>query len=304
MLRVGIVGVGRWGQCVAKKLSGMLVDDVPVQVVAHCRMGSDPIPNLGRLVSLSELVYGSDVDVVIATAPPVTTLLAAVGAMKAQKPVLVTKPFLAPADVVGLKSPLVVDFVRLWSPCWKMLKSAVAEKVVAGCKVASVDIRFGGQGRGMGPVRLFPSIFDYGPHVFAFLYDLFGTSAVWAPGKVRLDDVRDGRQVYTVDGNFGGASLSLVTGNGVDTGMKHVRVTMSDESFFCYMDDGKVCAHVGSVTGSTKPVHVEWNHDPLGIMLANFLLDARLGVIDERTLTYSRLGLAACNEIAKAGVAG
>lgn len=298
-MRIGIVGVGPWGAKVADKVAGMMVDDWQVRVVAHSRKGTEPVRRFGRLMSTMDLVHSDHVDVVIATAPPGVTLLAAVAAMKLEKPILVSKPFIL-TDEIKLKSPLMVDFVRLWSPCWKMLKKGFTDRVASGGKPVSVEVRFGGK----GPVRAFPSIYDYGIHVFAFLYDLFGMTNPFVLNKVQLDDGFVGGQVYTFGGTMGDVAISCVTGNGLDGLVRHFRVIMDDGSFFCYMEDRTVCAFVGPGMSGSKEIHVEWRHDPLGLMLANFLLDCRLGVIDESTVNYSRLGMAACTVVQEASVSG
>lgn len=250
-------------------------------------------------MSAVELTTSESVDAVIIAAPPVPTLLAASAAIGAGKAVLATKPFLY-TKIEPLRSPLYVDFVRLWSPCWKSLKQGMKDHIAAGLRPVSVEVRFGG----CGPIRKFPSIYDYGPHVFAFLYDLFGTDEKFQVGKVMLDDGVSGGTVYTFDGKMGDVGVNVVVGNGLDTLVRHFRVIMNDGSFFCYMEENMTCAFVGPGTLNTKEFHVEWKHDPMAVMLSNFLLDARLGVVDGRSYTYSRLGMEALNLIEEASVAG
>lgn len=293
------MGVGQWGSRLADKVSKLTVDNRMVSVVAHARDTEDPITRFGTLMSVADLISSDAVDAVIIAAPPTATLLAAAGAIERGKAVLATKPFLYTKDD-PLRSPLYVDLVRLWSPCWRFLKIGMKDHLAKGFRPVGVEVRFGGR----GPIRKFQSIYDYGPHIFAFLYDLFGTDEKFQLDKVMLDEGVSGGSVYTFSGKMGDVLVNAVTGNGLDTMVRHFRVIMNDGSFFCYMEEIATCAFVGPGTENTKEFHVEWKHDPMSVMLANFLLDVRLGVIDERSYTYSRLGMKVLDQIQEASVAG
>ncbi len=180
-VRLGVIGVGRWGQICLRALSGITTARVvavastnpqtAALVPAECQIFSD----WRQLIGLAGL-EGAGLEGVVITTPPASHAAIAALAIESGLPVFMEKPLtlsLADANLLrGLAEAhgarvFFTDHVHLFSPAFRHLKTLVAE---AG-PILAVE----GLAGNHGPYRQDTSVlWDWGPHDVAMLIDLFG----------------------------------------------------------------------------------------------------------------------------------
>lgn len=272
-IRVGLVGVGRWGKTLGHAFMRCGAD-----VVAYDRRTDDLAEGFGRRQpwrtmlpeSIKEILEvdrsGGDplprkteelVDVIVSAADPSTTAEVAEAALDSWTPAFITKPLLKDPRTAsndgfnifdGQAAPYMVDFWRLWSPSWRMLKTSIEneppEKVVINLY-------------GDGPVRSYSGAHDYGPHVFAFLQNLFQE---WRVETYQVSTASDARCLVSMQGRGsikkGGAETQFVSsfgngGNGVSD--RRVAVTFADKTRLLWIEDSQFINFIGRSMESREP---------------------------------------------------
>jgi predicted dehydrogenase len=187
VVRLGLVGVGRWGRNYLRTIAGL--DGVQLAAVASRN------PNTAALVlpdcrvenEWQALIAAKDVDAIIVVTPPATHAAIVVAALQAAKPVLVEKPLAqSRADAQLIRSSLgdgtaivMVDHIHLFHPAFRALQR---EAAVLG-PIRSINSAAGNR----GPYRPdVPTLWDWAPHDLAMLLTLVPGPAV-PKGAVRLD---------------------------------------------------------------------------------------------------------------------
>ena len=168
-MKIGLVGVGPWGQTLARK-----VKEAGHEILFHDR-GHKTIPTtgLGEFLPWNEMAGW--VDAMVVAAPPDITLRAARYAAEKGKAVLATKPFLGAAQIleeVEIKAPFLVDYVHLRSPLFGRLCDHVEDKMGRATPISAEAAFFGD-----GPERRFDGLFDYGPHALSCMFDVLQAQA-------------------------------------------------------------------------------------------------------------------------------
>jgi predicted dehydrogenase len=94
LLRLGLIGAGRWGQVYARTIGGLAHEGLRLSMLArHRHDPPDWLPTDCRFTDdWRTLVAADDVDAVIVSTPPSLHAEMAIAAMKVGKPVLIEKP--------------------------------------------------------------------------------------------------------------------------------------------------------------------------------------------------------------------
>ncbi len=263
-IRVGLVGVGRWGRTLASAATSC-----GAVVVAHCRDNPVPAPGLGRLAEWRDLVEKKEVDALFLAAPPGPTTEIALRCAAEGFPVLATKPVVVASPLTHV-APLYIDYVRLWSRCYRALK-AYAESSEG---VIDVQVEMFGQ----GPYRNFPGWLDYGPHSLAFVHDLLGLDPMVIRSVRKMQTVGDGEMI-DVFGSLGPAEVFLRAGNGAPSGSRKLRVTTleCEELIYDEQPEGTTFS-IDGVVVCTAP-----KGDDIKSFVRNFLEDVETGFINRTT---------------------
>jgi predicted dehydrogenase len=179
LVRLGVIGAGRWGRICLKTLANM----AHIQVAAVASGNAETavlMPEGCRLVSdWREMMGSGDIDGVVIATPPATHAAIATAAMAAGLAVFVEKPLTLSADEArGLRAQAAAcgtkvfftDHIHLFNPAYRRLKQ-LAHGITAITGLAGNH----------GPYRDDASVlWDWGPHDVAMILDLMGT----APDKV------------------------------------------------------------------------------------------------------------------------
>jgi predicted dehydrogenase len=272
--RIGLVGVGPWGQTLARKLR-----DQGAQIVAHAR-GSDARDapdDLGvRAPSARDLILTGTMDaVVIATASPNDNAALTALAQSARLPVLCAKPLgfveqgPSPAWGAGvspLRAPFMMDFVHLYAPAFRVFRH------LARClQPTYFAITF----VGYAPPRATCSILrDYVPHALPMLLEC--TDGDLTVQKVDATTM-GARGTYTLHGRVGKALFTFTVGNQHKMPLRKITALVpafgQAESKGLLLEYEEVvdgadrlgCLRVGGVCIMLAP------HDPLDVLVRAFL---------------------------------
>lgn len=258
-MKVGLVGVGRWGMTLARKLK-----ELGHEIPFYDRLQSNvPVEGLGE--RLQWTVMRKEVDaMVIAATPPITSDVALVCAMNGI-PVLATKPLLH-ADEILVKrkqAPFTVDFVHLHSPIMMALYD-----LVDGLKKRRVYVdKVSSQFYGGGPVRPLTSLYDYGPHAISAILELTASKDISVhKAKMDVKGVEKDREIWTATGFADDVEVEIIAGNGADEERCRLDVTFSDGSQARYEETYPKAY----LTVNGKTVERTEAHDPLKALLQEF----------------------------------
>jgi predicted dehydrogenase len=206
-LRTGLIGVGPWGQKLADAFKAC---GHPITDYSRNPKSPDTLELGRRWNDWRHLV--ASVDVIVSAATPAVTYDVLGECLQRNKPALLTKPlYLNAMPEQTLVAPIMVDYVRLFSPYYRQIKRAASTRVIK-----SIDAVFCGD----GPVRGFPGLYDYGPHVFAWIFDLAMHQRNFPYQQIELTRVEvmtgtsAAKKNYLITGKLGSISLNLRFGNG------------------------------------------------------------------------------------------
>jgi len=209
-VRLGLVGVGRWGRILASKFQ-----ELGAAVACHDRGNGDaPTQGLGQRVAWRDML--GQVDAVVLAAPPSINFEVALRAAERGLPIFCTKPVgLTAGQARQLrdvrKAPFIVDYVHSRSRIFQRMK-----RVLSGTEPTDVSISMYGD----GPERAFPPLWDYGPHALSILFALYPN----IPFEIGSATTRrnGNRARHYVGGMVRGARVSLVFGNNSSETMRRV----------------------------------------------------------------------------------
>lgn len=276
-LRLGFVGVGRWGQKLATAFRAC-----GAEIVAHSRNdksafgyvldncgGGPSLPGFGLLRhDWREMLEDKHIDAIIAVAPPEITTEVALACAAAGKPVMATKPLFDHPETI--RSVFYVDFWRLWAQSREL---SLIFRANFPQRPLVIELH------GSGPFRDFPGMFDWGPHVVAQLLDTFRNGEP-VYDQVGKDTNEAGGELFTVNGRVGDREFTLVFGNG---SAKPTRQMMAGNIY--------VGIEEGTMIGTEEKSAV------LQRFCQSFLNDISEGFVDTRLLELSRRGMAELRKI-------
>ncbi len=182
-VRIGLIGLGRWGQVYVRALAAL---------PSRCRLTHVGTRHPERLKGLGAAgatvvpdwadVIQAECDAVIVATPPQTHAALLEACLEAGKPCIIEKPLcldLAAAErlhrrVAASRVPVLVDHTQLFSPSYGAVKEALAREGEPIRVVWS-------EGMALGPFRDdVPALWDWAPHDVSLCLDLFGQ----APSQV------------------------------------------------------------------------------------------------------------------------
>lgn len=269
MVRLGLIGVGRWGRRFAETVvrRQMASPDAEITCFARAGDGKDVVIAGATQHRWEELIDRRLCDGLIVATPPDSHVAIASRAVSAGIPVLVEKPLALSADAFtplldamneAPRVPVVVDHVHLWAPAYRALKELLREE---GREVTLVE----STGCGVGPVRDYSSLHDYGPHDLALCFDLVGAAGGYQLESARRIQTATG-ELFELQLHTRGTTLRITTGNG-GTEKQRRLVVHSPPRTFVY-DDVRPAGEKLIVDGT--PVTVD-GRLPLDVVLDEFV---------------------------------
>jgi predicted dehydrogenase len=272
MIRLGLVGVGSWGQRYIATVARR--DDCRIVSFARSTAAGDvAIPGATQVASWRALVdraRGDELDAIVVATTPENQAEVAAEAVAAGVPAIVEKPLglsraAAERVLTSVRAsdgapPVVVNYAQLYTPGHRALRSLVSE---AGAPVVSIA----SEGSNRGPFRRFSSLYDYGPHDLSLCLDLLGAGSAFRLEKVATRPGVDGGELFDAEFVLGPARVVMRVGNGATAKARRFSVTLSGGRTLTH--DG--LAEPGSMlVDDAKPVRVDATL-PLDVMLSEFL---------------------------------
>ena len=275
-LRLGFVGTGKWGRKLAESFRAcgaeILAYDrkwfMPADATGKTR--DDP-PGFGSFMPWRDQLTDKSIDAIVAVAPPEITTQVAMACAAAGKAVMATKPLFDHPE--RITAPFYVDFWRLWSGAHQDAKGSG--------ECVSIVLK------GSGPVRSFPGMFDYGPHVVAAALDIAAGRSVRLVDSNRMHsetgEVYAGQWMIGGELARGGTLVDGEFGNGADEGVRSVSIHGGD-----YID-----------TQHETPTHIgrQSKDEILQAFARSFCQDVHEGFPDTKLLHYSREGMRLLREL-------
>lgn len=219
-VRLGLVGAGAWGRNYLRTASS----SSDVQVSCVCRASASPVDGFSEIPvtdDMGQMIRACDA--VVVASPPASHETAVMRAIAAGKPVLLEKPAALSATAVErmllasekARVPILVGHIHLFSPAFVHLRDLVAA--------------WGGPKRVLttagnaGPLRDYPSLYDWGPHDVSMCLSLFGR----APDDIEAmrHAHEDGGTVDVLTLGFGESRATLRFGNGMSRRVRRFGIT-------------------------------------------------------------------------------
>lgn len=276
MIRLGLIGVGPWANRYAETVR--LLIDPPASIVAYARQKAEDVPWLpyAKRVTPDEIFDPNlHVEALIVACEPVAATRYAIKALELGIPAIVEKPvttstraaFEIMAKATVSRSWVRVGYTHLHAPAYQALCVAlVHECQKKGDSIAKIE----SSGAGPGPQRSYSSLWDYGPHDAAMLFDLVeltGELSSFRLNKVERDLTADGGQKWLVEALVGNNILaSISVSNASATKVRQLTVTTKKGRVLTY-DDRRAAGAKFIIDG--KPQQI-MDRGPLTCMLESF----------------------------------
>jgi predicted dehydrogenase len=236
IVRLGLVGAGRWGFRIAETLRSL----PGVELAA---ISSRHAPSFDRGGALwferwQDLVGSGRCDGVVVASSPDTHVAIALGALDAGLAVMIEKPLalsLAEArrlanDVASRVAPAVVlvDHIHLFARAYEAMKSRLRSPVT--------EIR--SYGCSFEPWRPYSSLFDYGPHDVSMVLDLAGRGADRTSCRLLHAIEREGQthELFEIAMTLGDVHATSVVGNGAARKERLLEVSCANGDRLVYDD--------------------------------------------------------------------
>ena len=232
MIRLGLVGVGSWGQRYVATV--LRRDDCRIVSFARSSGTSEvAIPGAKQVASseaLLELARDGELDALIVSTTPDHQAEVAAAAVAAGVPAVVEKPLgssradaervLESVRVSKSAPPLVVNYVQLYTPGYRTLRALVERANTPLVSIAS-------EGSNRGAFRSFSSLYDYGPHDLSLSLDLVGTNAPFRLEKATKRPGAGGGELFDAEFVLGDTRVSMRVGNGATAKTRRFSVTLA-----------------------------------------------------------------------------
>jgi predicted dehydrogenase len=225
--RLGLVGAGGWGKRYLETIARR----------QDCRVTAVARQSGARWQDLLARAQQRELDgLIVATTPENQAEVAE--ATAGTVPLLVEKPLGLSASVasrllaswraVPTPAPVLVNFIHLWAPAYRALKSLVggAHNVSS---IASV-------GCSRGPIRPWSSLFDYGPHDAALCLDLLELAPCEVTSVRRAVGEEPQTELHDVQVRMGAADVHITVGNGAPRKRRWMQVVLRDGRTLVYDD--------------------------------------------------------------------
>lgn len=275
MIRLGLIGLGSWGQRYVDRV-GRRSDCSIRAVVRSARVSASTVAGAETIADwqgLVQLAAAGGLDGIIAATQPDHQADVALACAHEGVPLLVEKPLgltsraalavLQAFETSASKPPILVDYIHLWAPAFVALREHVRE-ASAESAIATIASR----GWSHGPFRSFSPVFDYGAHDLAMILTLIGLDApINSTSHHRLAVEAAGGELHEFHFSLGPVSVRMQVGNGASTKARLLAVRLLDGREWVY-DDQR--AHPGKLEYDGRPIPVE-TIGPLDRVIEDFV---------------------------------
>jgi len=281
VLRLGLIGAGRWAKNYIRTIAG-LTDAKLVRVARSRNLRDDlPIHDVEITTDWRRVAEAHDLDAVIIATPPNTHAELALATIAAGHPVLVEKPLTMNHDeaktILDLAEQrnclVMVEHTHLFNPAFRMLKALCA----AERNIKVIDSIAGNWGVFRRDVTV---LWDWGSHDVAMCLELLHEKPTHVAARLLEErEVPEGvGQSYALELTFRrGVKAKIAISNILDKKQRSFTVHISDGSFV-YNDLAlnKLIRRTGE---TEQPVEVE-DTPPLTVAVREFIAAVRTGTRD------------------------
>lgn len=275
MIRLGLIGVGRWGQAYVRTIRE-LPDVMIVRAASRNPETSGLLPEATISGDWREVAEANDLDAIVVASPPASHAQITSAAVRSGLPVLVEKPLTIDLRearelrdlVVRERGLVVVAHTQLFNPGYQALRAEV--QAVGGIKrirsVAGAD----------GPYRNdVPVLWDWGPHDVSMCLDLLRQSPrnCSSTRQVKAIGDRQGELVHVILTFPGGMIAELEMSNAFAIRRRDFEVECSG-SMFAFSDVPEPGLRRRDQDGAVQSIPVEAGR-PLTRLLQAFIQDVR-----------------------------
>jgi predicted dehydrogenase len=264
MIRLGLIGAGRWGQRYLQTVA-RLYPDGSVAITDVSRRTPEEVPGSRLWPYWEDVVAWAGVDGVIIATPPGLHYKMASVALALGVPTLLEKPAtMSLRATEGLlhiarakRTPCKVGHVHLASPAFQRVA-----KELRGESLKSVTLR----GHGNGPRRDYSVLWDWAPHDLSMLFALTGTNSECEVTESDYEGFTFGAR-WSAALNCAGTTVSLSVGNIFQAKERLLDITCASGKRVVY-DDSKT---------SDQKVRINEEHVvvdptmPLDLMIKDFV---------------------------------
>ncbi len=235
MLKLGIVGLGPWGQ----KYIDTIKHNSDMQLVAACRKTNkrpDFLPEICDFHTDASKMLWQKLDGLILAADPYTNLKIAQRAIIYGLPILIEKPVAFKSseikqliDYGNLLSINLVNYTHLFSPAFIKLQELVKDKEI---------IEIISKGYSKRPPRIFSSLWDYVPHDLAMGITLCNTDLI-KPQYIEKQHSDNEGNNYKIEVKYYDKQIikhTMIVGNAGPTKERYFEVMCSDGTQLVYND--------------------------------------------------------------------
>ena len=272
MLKLGLIGAGRWGRNYIKTIESL--ENIKLSAIATSKTDVTDLVKDDCFITHSweELISDKYLDAVIVATPPYAHGEIIKEAVKLNLPVMVEKPLtLDYKEAIELNKlvketdvPILVDHTYLFHPAYSALKKCINN--VSDIKIISST------GGNWGPFREGVSVlWDWGPHDISMILNLLNEIPSMVSARVIEEDLsveKQDRKLIELELNFhSGVKASTIIGNIMRQKSRSLIIrTGAKEIIFDDLIKNKLQI---KCKGKTKVINVE-NNMPLTAAISYF----------------------------------
>lgn len=287
-VRLGLIGGGPWAK---RHVATLKLLKTKARVVAYMRRQQENLswlPDAKRVIHQTDIFDRNLVDAVLVVCGPGAALNYVKMAYESGLPVLVEKPVTTElrealrlfrlAHGYGLSSEgdlpwIRVGYVHLHAPAYLLLRTKLSKH----CHETGDRIkRVVSEGSGPGPIRSYSSLWDYGTHDAAMLFDLLEATGIYdcPPEVLSVERLRGDRgERWAFDVNVASVRVSISVSSASEAKVRSLLVETEKGRRFFY-DDREVHGRKVLIDG------FPFNEDERGALTV--MLDSFVGEIAKR----------------------
>lgn len=194
MLKIGLIGAGKWGQNIIRSINKLPDLEITYVCTKHKKPDLDFLNNFQYTQDWKELIASDKVDAIVISTPAATHYEILMHAITQKKPAFVEKPHCLNSNEANnllknakeKKSIVVIDHIYLFNNQFINLKNKLALENKKTFKINTIGANY-------GPFRKDVTVlWDYGPHDIAMVIDLLNEDpkniqVIYENNKTKID---------------------------------------------------------------------------------------------------------------------
>ena len=238
MVRLGLIGLGRWGKVYVRTLLSLGDRCRVVGLGTRNPANADLVPYPVEVTADWRQVISSACDAVIIATPAHTHAALVAACVEAGKPCLVEKPLCVDVATaarlhqhIGLTQvPVFVNHTQLFHPAYQAMKRAVAASAEAIRVIVS-------EGMSLGPFRAHTAaLWDWGPHDVSLCLDLSGEAPIHVAALGGPSDSGGHPELVSIRLDFRGGACAWIQAGRLSSQQRRRLSVFTDERLYVVDD--------------------------------------------------------------------